>query len=254
LTSQNNTAASQSMTGKFVNVLVIGGDLTFARAVQSALQTLQANQPDVTFRVFPGASKEKIKEYIEKYTLHSVLVEEDSIDTVPDPWLKEFRETLKKTTNNAETPVILVTSKTDLVKTRNRVFAGYMDLIVKPLDPTLFLQKMNMYNKKIPISDDSLLFSLETSQDVDVGFYYKTKSVSEYGIKVISNKPIELDSIVTIYASFAEENMAAIVKEVSKIADDQYFVFMMFIGISPAQTQSIRKFIRVNYAEEKQAR
>jgi response regulator RpfG family c-di-GMP phosphodiesterase len=259
MSSQNNAPAGtdndelQRGTGKFVNVLVVGTDLSFAKAVQNALNTLLSAQPDTNFRVFPGVSKEKVLEYIAKYQLHSILVEEEFIDTGSETWLKDFRENLKKTPQNAKAPVILVVSKTDLKKTRATIKNGYTDMIVKPLDQSLFLQKMNMYNEQIKISDDSMLFSMEAKKDVDVGFYFETKSISEFGIKISSNKSVELDSIVTLYASFLEENVAAIVKECSKVSDDSYIVFMMFIGVTPAQTQCIRKFIRQEYAEEKQA-
>lgn len=257
MSSQNNTPNIQSKephtAGKYINVLAVGTDLTFAKSVQTALNTLQATSKDVTYRIFPGISKEKVKEFTEKYQLHSILVEEEFMDQPPEPWLKSLKEDLKKTTQNAETPVVLVCSKTDLGKTRNTVRVGFVDLILKPLDQSLFLQKMNMYNKKIPLSDGTLLFSLETSQDLDVGFYFKTKSISEYGVKVSSSKSMEIGSIVTVYAGFMEENIAAIVKEVSKISDDQYTIFIMYIGVTPSQTQAIRRFIRVNYAEGKQA-
>lgn len=239
--------------GKFINVLSIGTDLTFAKSVQVALNTLQASNKDVTYRIFPGISKDKLKEYSEKYQLHSILVEEEFMSQPAEPWFKELKEDLKKTIYNADTPVIMVSSKTDLGKTRNVVRSGFTDLILKPLDQSLFLQKMNMYNKKIPLSDGSLLFSLDTVQNVDVGFYFKTTSVSEYGMKVSSTKVVETGSIVTVYSSFMEENIVGVVKEVSKIADNEYSVFIMYIGVTPSQTQTIRKFIRTNYAEGKQA-
>ena len=239
--------------GKYINVLVVGMDLTFAKSVQSTFNALQATSKDVTYRIFPGTSREKLKEYTEKYQLHSILVEEEFMDQLAEPWLKDVKEGLKKTNSNADTPVVLISSKTDLAKTKNTVKFGFADLILKPLDHSLFLQKMNLYNPKVPLSDNSLLFSFDTAQDIDVGFYFKTKSVSEYGIKVASNKVLESGTVVTIYANFMQENIAAMVKEVSKIGEGQYSIFMMFIGVTPSQTQIIRKFIRSNYAEGKQA-
>ncbi len=238
---------------KYINILVVGTDLSFAKSVQSSFNTLQATRKDLTYRIFPGTSKEKMTEFTEKYQLHSLLIEEEFMDSPAESWLKQLKDNLKKTAQNADIPVIVVSSKTDLAKTKNIVRFGYTDLILKPLDQSLFLQKMNMYNYKIPLTDSNFLFSLDTGQDVDVGFYFKTKSISEFGIKISSNKALDVGSVVTIYSSFAQENIAGVVKEVSKTADGQFGIFLMFIGITPSQTQAIRKFIRTNYAEGKQA-
>ena len=234
-------------------MLTVGLDLIFAKSVQAALNALQTTNKDTTYRIFPGISKEKVKEYSEKYQLHSILVEEEFMDQPAEAWLKEFQESLKKTQYNSEVPIVSICSKTDLAKSRNLVRSGFTDVFLKPLDQSLFLQKMNLYNKKIPLSDNSLLFSLETSQNVDVGFFFKTKSISEYGVRVISNKTLAPGSVVTIYSGFMEENVAAVVKDVAKIKEDEYVVFMMYVGVTPSQTQAIRKFIRTNYAEGKQA-
>lgn len=257
--SQNKTpdeAKTENRTGnpsKYVDVLVIGTDLNFAKAVQTAMATLQAANPDTGYRIFPGNQKEKVLELIAKYKLHSVLVEEEFLDTTFETWLKDFRENLKKTSNNAEAPVVLVSTKTDLSRTKSILKAGYMDHIIKPLDQSLFLQKMNMYNKDIKLNDEALLFSMDTKQDVDLGFYFQTKSVSEFGMKVSSNKPVEVGSVVTIFTQFLPEPFAAVVREVSKIDDSNFTVFVLFVGVTPAQTQAIRKFIRSEYAEEKAA-
>lgn len=239
--------------GKYINVLSVGTDLTFAKSVQSTLNTLQSANKDTTYRIFPGISKDKLKEYAEKYQLHSILVEEEFMDSPAEPWLKELHEALKKTQYNSEVPVIYICSKTDLTKTKNIMRAGFTDVFLKPLDQSLFLQKMNLYNKKIPLSDSSLLFDLETAQDIDVGFCFKTKSISEYGVRITCNKPLEIGSVVSVYSSFLEENIAAVVKDAKKISDSEYIVFMMYVGVTPSQTQAIRKYIRTNYAEGKQA-
>lgn len=239
--------------GKFVNVFVVGTDLAFAKSVQGALATLQATNQSTNYRIFPGVAKDKLGEFLNKYKFHSILLEEEFTEGSPERFLKDFRETLKKTAQNANVPVVLVSSKTDLAKTKNVMRWGYKDHIIKPLDQSLFLQKMNMYNKEIKISDDSMLFSMDISKDVDVGFYFKTKSVSEFGMTVLSDKSVEAGSVVTIYASFLEEHIAAVVSEVNKTSDGGYSLSLMFIGVTPSQTQGIRKFIRAEYAEEKNA-
>lgn len=240
-------------SGKFINVLVIGVDANFAKLVQTSLSTLQAQHPDINYRVFPGNAKEKLIEYLDKYQFHSIIFEEEMADVTLDAWLKGFSEILKKSKNNKTTPVILATSKTDLNKTKGCIKAGYKDVIVKPLDQSLFLEKMNLYNKDIKLIESNLLFSMDAAKDVDVGFYFKTKSVSEYGMKVTSEKAVDVGSVVTIYATFIEEPLAAVVIEAVKGGDEQFTLSLMYVGVTPAQTQTIRKFFRTQYAEGKEA-
>lgn len=240
-------------TGKSINVLVIGVDSNFAKLVQTSLSTLQAQHPDINYRVFPGNAKEKLIEYLDKYQFHSIIFEEEMADVALDAWLKGFSEILKKSQKNKTTPVILATSKTDLNKTKGCIKAGYKDVIVKPLDQSLFLEKMNLYNKDIKLTESNLLFSMDAAKDVDVGFYFKTKSVSEYGMKVTSEKAVDVGSVVTIYATFIEEPVAAVVIESIKGGDEQFTLSLMYVGVTPAQTQTIRKFFRTQYAEGKEA-
>jgi hypothetical protein len=237
---------------KFVNVFVIGTDLGFAKVIQTSLATLQTSNPGVNYRVFPGVAKDKLMDFLNKYKFHSILLEEEFTDGNPVQYLKDFKESLKKCPENVNVPIILVSSKTDLNRTKNFIKAGYKDQLIKPLDQTLFLQKMNMYNKEIKINDDTLLFSMDIAKDVDVGFYFKTRTISEYGMSVASDKSIEAGSVVTIYASFLGEHIAATVTECKK-ANEGHILELMFIGVTPSQTQEIRKFIRTEYAEEKNA-
>jgi response regulator of citrate/malate metabolism len=247
-------AVAEAATTNHLNVLVIGTDLGVAKMVQAAFQSVAADNSDKNYRVFPGTTKEKAIECVTKYPLHSILVDEDSIlDTTPDKYVKDLRDLCKGNPANAAISIVLVCAKTDGPKTRLMVKVGWKDVLLKPFDNSLFLQKMNLYNGAIPVLAEPLLFTMDVAKTVDLSFTFQTKSVSEYGMKVESTLPLDAGLVMGVTAPFLETPLSAVVLESTKIADGQYFINLMFVGINPAETQSIRKMIRQEYAEEKQA-
>lgn len=254
-TSNANETVAESGAG-FVNILVVSPDLTLAKSVQTACQDVATENADKKYRVFPGTNKEKVIEAIDKYVMHSILVEEEFlVDTTAEKYLRDLQEALKKKPENANVPVILVTSKSDAAKTRAMIRCGWKDVLLKPLDKTLFLQKMSLYNPTVPFLNEPILFSMDLKKDVDISFTLTSGSISEYGMKVESSRDMSVGSVVGISASFLEggHQVSAVVVECKKISDTAYAVQLMFVGVTPAETQAIRKLIRHEYAEEKQA-
>lgn len=245
---------STSAFSEYVNVLVVGADLGFAKQVQLALQSIAAENPEKGYRVFPGVNKEKILESIEKFDLHTVIIEEEILaDTTPEKYLIEFQAMLKKNPKNEKVPMLIATLKSDGQRTRALVRGGWSDVLLKPLDRSLFLQKMNIYHKGRPIMKEAALFSMEVDKEVDLSFLFQTKSVSEYGMKVNSNRAVPVGTVLTARAAFIPEGVSAQVIESVKVSEDVHTLQLLFVGVTPAETQAIRKFIRQEYAEEKQA-
>lgn len=258
MADQNGAAgapdSSGSVSTNYVNILVIGTDLGFAKQVQSALSSVAANNPDKTYRVFPGTEDKKTFEYLEKYKMHSVLIQEENVgEHGPEGWVKKYKDDIKKYPSNVDAPLVFIAAQTTNEKTRKLIRLGFVDVFLKPLDNSLFVQKMNLFNKEIKILSEDILFTNESDHEVDLAFNYKTKSFSEYGMKVEASKPLEPGTLINVTAPFLEHRVVAVVRENTKISDTSFFISMMFVGVSPSETQAIRRFIRQEYAEEKQA-
>lgn len=239
--------------GQSVNILVAGPDLTFAKAVQAACQAIAADNPAKSYKVFPGTTKEKVLEMIEKTTFHSVIIEEEFIaDTTPDLFYKSLNDALRKRPENAATAMVLARSKTTPDQTRALVRGGWRDVIVKPIDSSLFVQKMNLYHPEIKLLAEPILFSMDAERDIEVGLTFKTRTISEYGAKVDANLALAAGTVVGVHSAFLGDDLSAVVLDCVQVGD-VYKLNLMFIGITPAETQSIRKMIRQEYAEEKQA-
>lgn len=249
-----NENGGGSAAVNYVNLLVIGTDIAFARQVLAALQTVQADNKDKTYRVFPGANKEKALEVVEKYQLHSIIVDEVFIqDTTPDFWVRDFRDALKKFTQNATVPIVFACMETNGERTRALVNAGWRDVFLKPLDTSLFIQKMHIFNPAIPLLTEDLLFTWDTDRPADVALRFKVRKISEFGMTVEATTSVSVGSIVSIKTDFLETALSAQVLECKKSGDTNFALELIFIGLLPSETQAIRKFIRQEYAEEKQA-
>lgn len=256
MTAPNKSPAPEVTSGtgpgNEINVLVVCADLGFPKLVQKILtSSATANN---RLRIFPGTTKEQILKYLTEQKIHSVLVEEETItDRTPAQTLSELREMGKKHPANLNVPMVFVSAKTDAEKASALVRDGWKDVLMKPLDPSLFLQKMNLYNPALPILSEPALFTMESAHDIDVALRFKTKSISEYGMRIECTKALNLGEVVGLNAPFLALPLMAVVIACPPGAEGLFLADLMFIGVTPAETQVIRQLIRHEYAEEKQA-
>jgi response regulator of citrate/malate metabolism len=236
----------------YCNLLVISSDLGLAKLIQSQLNHLQKDSDKIEFRIFPGVDKDKAAEYLAKYEIHMIVVEEETLTEPAEKYVQTLRDHLKKTSNNQASPVVLVTTKLDFSKTKNLALAGYVDVFIKPIDQSLFAQKLHIYAPKIHLLGENLLFNMETKQPVDLGFHFDMLSISEYGMKVQSDRSLKTGLVLSVYATFLDEIVVATVQDSQKVGEDNFRSNLLFIGLTPSQTQSIRRFVRREYIEEKQ--
>lgn len=247
-----NDQASQAGQNA-VNILVISTDLSLAKAVQSACQTVAGENTDKNYRVFPGLSKEKVIEALERYEFHSILVEEESLsDTTAELYLPTVLDLIRKRPENANTAVVLVTSKVETGHIRKMVKIGYRDVLIKPLDTSIFLQKMTMYNSVTPFLREPILFNMDFKKEIDVAFNFECTSLSEYGMEIASDSAIATGLVVGLSSPILDVSFSAVVMGCAK-SGDKYVAQLMFIGVTAAETQAVRKIIRSEYADGKQA-
>lgn len=234
------------------DLLILGTDLTLAKAIQSKFQNLK--EIDGNIRVFPAGDLEKAAEQIKTRHLHSIIVDEDVLgEQSRAEILKSLRDLANQNPQNKDVPILLAVAQTNIQETKEALSMGWMDVLLKPLDGSLFLQKMNLYNPSQAFLKEDLLFTMEIAKEVELAFQYQMKSISEYAMTIEANRPLDPKQVVTISGIFLPVPIVACVRECKKISDDAHSIHLMFVGVTPAETQAIRKLIRNEYAEEKQA-
>ncbi len=244
----------ESQNTSTVTYIVLGLDLTFAKSAQQILTGLQAENPSLSYRIFPGGggNKDKLLEFLDKNVIHSIMVEEEFIDSSPAQWVKTFRETIKGT-KSKDCPLLFIANKSTPEKSKELVRAGFSDVIIKPVDTSLFIQKLALANPAVKMTADKQLFTMDSKKEINLGFTFNTTSISEFGMTIQTDKVIEVGTVLSIYTSFMETPLAAQVRDVKKISEGNYQTFLLFIGVTPAESQFLRKWMKLEYAHAKAA-
>lgn len=245
-------AGPPQVTEKRTTLLVIGTDLALAKQIQGLFQGQQGIEDPP--RIFPGINFEKITECLKNDKVHSVLVDEDFLtEDTPATFLKKITDILTEAKVSLDVPLILLRTTSSLEETQDLVRSGWMDVFMKPLDRALTLQKLNLMNPKLPLFDEEILFTMGFGKNVNLAFVYSAKSLSEFGMKIESTSSIENRKVLQVLIPGVEEALAAVTLACKKLGDDKFEIELMFVGITPGQTQNIRKLIRQEYADGKAA-
>lgn len=241
------------MSQATLNLIVLSPSLDLAKRVQLMTNRIQEAMPNLEFKIYPASESQKAQEYIESHKMHSVLVDETYLDTGPDKWMGEFMAKMEATLNKGS-PVYFVTTKPDVERTKNLVKAGFTDVLISPLDYSLTVQKLAIHNTETKILAESQLFTLEVNNPIDLGFRYEMKSISEFGMTIKTDQDLEVGLVLTIYTQFLDKDLAAQIKEVKKVdgKPGEFEVFLLFLGVDPAESQSLRKWMKAAYALKNQ--
>lgn len=241
------------MSQTTINLIVLSPSLDLAKRVQIMTNRIQENMPNLAFKIYPASDSTKASEYIDVHKMHSILVDETYLDTGPEKWIQDFLAKTE-TTLNKGSPIYLVTGKPDVEKTKNLVKIGFTDVLISPLDYSLTVQKLAIHNTETKILAESQLFTLEVNNPVDLGFRYEMKSISEFGMTIKTDQELDKGMVLTIYTQFLEKDLAAQVKEIKKIegSSGEFEVFLLFLGVDPAESQGLRKWMKAAYALKNQ--
>ncbi len=255
--SQNEKPVSSNISHNF---LTIGPDMVFAKQIQTCLNTLKTAGSTVDYKIFPAVDLPKAIEFLAKHPMHSILVQEEACSSEgPSAFYKKLKDILAKIPDNVAAPIVMVAGTCDLEKTKYFVESGFVDVLLKPLDNNLFLQKMHSYNPKIKILSESTLFTMAVNHEIEVALTLKSRTMSEYEIVISSDRSFALGEILTLRGKYFPHGQIAIVKEVKPGVKDAAgksgpsAVRLLFVGIHPDQTQFIRKLIREDYIAAKGA-
>lgn len=236
-----------------INLIVLSPGLDLAKRVQIMTNRIQEQMPNLSFKIYPAADSTKAQESLETFKMHSILVDESYLDTGPEKWIQDF---LAKagTTQNKGSPIYLVTSKPDVERTKQLVKYGFTDVLIAPLDYSLTVQKLAIHNTETKILAESQLFTLDVNNPIDLGFRYEMKSISEYGMTIKTDRELEVGLVLTIYTQFLDKDLAAQIRSSKKSESNanEYEVFLLFLGIDPADSQTLRKWMKSAYAQKNQ--
>lgn len=238
---------------ELINFLILTLDPVFGKQVQMAFALVPGAGKEKIYKIHVAPDYNKFMELIDKANYHSILVDETFLSsTTPEDFLPELTRAIStKIPSHADLPIIYACSRVEISQIRNLITLGYTDIFLKPLDTTLFVQKMNNYNKKIKALLVDELYTMDYARDVTVHINYRAISLSEYSVRVETSTALPIGTPLTIHTEFTKEPFNIMVRNIEKLSSDAFIMDMMFIGLSPSQTQTIRQALQQHYAKNK---
>lgn len=206
--------------------------------------------------IAPMGKEEALKTDVKPAPLnpHLIFLDITKILGPPLKWHAEFREALK-TGGNENVPIILLSASSDPILIRGYLAAGVQDAFVKPLLSSMLEMTLNFYTsggkeqprKLIPIKGV-----------VEMYYQAEAKEISEFEMKLITPKQIELNDFRPIYGDFFKwsPNRRVIGRCTDCKKDEEIKGFFIetftFVGVAPGITKEIRVWLRNEYVTQKQ--
>lgn len=128
------------------------------------------------------------------------------------------------------------------------------DLILKPLDRALFLQKVELLSGESS-SGNSFLFRQKTNQLVEVGKDIVIDEISEFAIAVRNPGPLNDGVFAAVHCdAFGERSNRRMIARVFEsvrhpVREGEYLVKFSFYGVNTDQLANIRKYVRTNQTQ-----
>ena len=126
------------------------------------------------------------------------------------------------------------------------------DLILKPVDKTLFQQKVEILVSDSQRITPSFLFRAKTKELIEVGYDVEIDEISEFAVGIRSLDPVEIGTFATIHADlFGEKADRRLIGRVYEcgphpVREGEYLARFSLLGLKPNQVSAIRHYIRAN--------
>ncbi len=187
------------------------------------------------------------------FAISLLILDLESLSRAPLEWIAETRELLTRfefSKEESPTRVILIgygESDFDADKFRHE---SVDDLLLKPLDKSLFLQKAELHLIEGRSVRASFLFKQRTEMTIEMGKDSWVESVSEFGFVIRNPAPLAVGVYARVYSRlFGEGAAAGLIGRVHRAErhpaePGMYLCHLTFHGITSAQLGHVRKFIR----------
>lgn len=185
---------------------------------------------------------------------HLIFLESSKILGPPKEWYENFHEALKEG-GNENVPIILLSHSSDPLLIRNFLGPGVQDAFVKPVVSSILEITLNYY-----LDGEKALARKIVPIKGTVEMYYQAmaKEVSEFEMKVVTTKQLEVSDFRPLYGDFFKwsPNRRAIGRCTDCKQDEEikgaFVETFTFVGVPPGITKEVRVWLRNAYVEKKQ--
>lgn len=171
-------------------------------------------------------------------------------------WIVAF----KKGKSRLTSPMILVGTDSDTVKTMKSIEAGWTDYIIMPPDKPLLIEKIWLHASGQRNSDIRQVYSMRMGAPADMAKSAVLEELSEFDCKLRSRNSVTLNDVMVLYSnafSTDEKIIGHVIGRCYKSEpppsnDDPYYTHSFyFVGISPEVLTNIRNALRKQFVSVK---
>lgn len=166
-------------------------------------------------------------------------------DAIMPPGMNGYELIQKLKMEKPDIPVVLLTGKREKEDVLRGIQAGADDYAVKPVDPQLLIMKIQ---KLLPdVTALASMVSSKIKEDVSVRGLMQIVSISEMGVELFSDFPLEKGRKLTLncptFDSLGLNEVTIRLDEAEKSADG-FLIKATFVGLSEKQLGPLRVWIR----------
>lgn len=221
-----------------------------ARMLQDSSKSLQHR-----ITILPAASAEKLAEYKQKFLIHAVLIDDEIIDPLNKNLLTRLRSTLGD--RGTDIPFFLFSAERESRTYGSILKTGYADIFLKPMDVSMFLQKLQIHLPQQPILKDRLLYSMNTNAEIEIAFTCELIAAAEYGARVIFNRSLQVGEVVSLHGDLFGETTEIVTGRVMSCVPragdkSKYEAFLVFVAPKKEIMRAIRLWIKREYIKSKE--
>lgn len=162
-----------------IEILLFSSDITLAKNIQSA-----GKMTAEPISVHPCTNLQRFSELNAKINFDFIFIDE-AFATFDEASLPK------------ESIVFLLSSPLENKDIQRKLAAGYTDLILKPVDISVLLHKMQAYSEKKKVLKEDLLFKMQVEGDVEITLRGKITQVSEFGAVINSDRLFAKNDVIS---------------------------------------------------------
>lgn len=231
-------------------LLVMSSDLGLVKSLQDRTKSFL-----LPILFVPCTTGEKLAELAQKYQPNAVLVDDAFVDPANAALITRLRASLA---GAGETkPFFCFSVERELKDLRRVMEAGFLDIFTKPVDATLFFQKLQLAFPDHKFLKDRLLFSMEVASPMEVALEAALVNASEYGAVIRLNAPLPAGTLLPLRADLygAPGTAGCLARVISCIPTPEqrwkYEASLMLIAPSREILSSIRTWMKQEYVRRR---
>jgi CheY-like chemotaxis protein len=161
----------------------------------------------------------------------------------------ELIKTVRSDIRYKELGVAMLTGMRDKAHIEKAIRAGVDDYIVKPIDPLVFIRKIEDLLKKHPPKKQMEVQLDLANKDTQAKIFFDTKiiSISEYGVKIIVSTQIHEGALLNLHTNFFNkisiEPPPFRVLSYEKI-NNEFILNVAFVGMPEADLEKLRIWLQ----------